>query len=175
MSAALTRLLAPSCLLACGLALCTPVGAVIHATYNYLNPGAACQLSIPTTDTAVRPKATGFRNESTAKSAFVICGYGMPSNDQLVTSIDLYFISIDGGSRNVSCTAVSGTAGLFPQVYSTKSATSATTVTDMRWLPSDFSGTSQIPYTFSPSVTCTLPPETSIVFVADGYNLDVGS
>ena len=169
------RLLVPSCLLACGLALPAPVVAVQVAKYNYLNPAAACQLSVPTTDTAVRPKATGYRNESSTKSAFVVCGYGMPSNDSLVTLIDLHFVSIDGTPRNISCTAVSGTAGLFPQTYSTKSVSSGSGASQMQWAPSDFAGTTDIPYTFSPSVTCTLPPLTAITFVDDGYRLEIGS
>ncbi|MFO1473032.1 MAG: hypothetical protein U1F20_00190 [Lysobacterales bacterium] len=50
-------------------------------------PADSCQLlSIPTTDTGVRPKATGFRNEGTTDQ-FVICGYGIPDCDARTVNV----------------------------------------------------------------------------------------
>ena len=76
-------------------------------------PGGACQLSIPTTNTGVRPKATGFRNESTTTSNFVYCaipltGYSQPEQPY---AIGLVVYSIDGAAHNVTCTLVVGIAG----------------------------------------------------------------
>lgn len=69
-------------------------------------PGSVCQLSIPTTNTGVRPKATGFRNESTTTSNFVICpipnAVGISNDNSTAGVLRLY--SMDGASHSVSCT-----------------------------------------------------------------------
>ena len=65
----------------------------------------ACTLSIPTTDTGVRPKATGFRNEG-GKSAFVICSVDVDTSGNDTTYIGLTLASFDGASHSVNCTAV---------------------------------------------------------------------
>ena len=166
---------APICILACGLAMSMPVNATLHPTFAYLNPAAACQLSIPTTDTEVRPKATGFRNESTTKSAFVICGYSKPTDDSMPTDFELFFHSMDGTSRTVNCTGVTGIDGLYPLVYSSKSAPSRTTYTVLSWTPADFGGTTTIPNGYHVSVTCTLPPQTSIVVIASAIQIEIGN
>ena len=60
--------------LACFVVACGLVTAPASKASNLdLVNGASCQLSIPTTATGVRPKASGFRNESTTTSSFVIC------------------------------------------------------------------------------------------------------
>src|SRR5690242_8566521 len=66
-------------LIGAGLGMTQPAQAVTQSVFAYTNPGGACQLSIPTTNTGVRPKATGFRNEGTVNN-FVICGYTKISN-----------------------------------------------------------------------------------------------
>jgi len=164
-----TRAALASTLLACGLA--PSFGAGAATVYEYMNPAAACQLSVPTTDTEVRPKATGFRNESTANNAFVICGYGKPTSSSSVTQIALTLVSIDGGTKSVTCTAVSSVNGASTQKYSSKTAsvTSANPAT-IFWNPGDFSGTTDIPFTSAPSVTCILTPQTAITQVIDAYN-----
>ena len=171
------RLLLPPAVIACGLAIFAPSHAALRQNWGYGNPADACQLSIPTTDTQVRPKASGFRNESTTKSAFVICGYGTPSYDSTSKQILIYFTSMDGISRNISCTAVSGMAGAEPMVYSTKSisSTAAETYTALLWTASDFGGTTDIPYGESPSVTCTLPPQTAITQVINTFDYEIGN
>ena len=173
---AITRIAIPTCVLACGIVVSAPATAGTYYTSTHLNPAAACQLSIPTTDTQVRPKATGYRNESTTKSAFVICGYGTPGNSSS-KDVYIYFTSMDRVSRNISCTAVSGMAGAEPMVYSTKSisSTAADTYTALLWTPSDFGGTTEIPYGEAPSVTCTLPPQTAITQVINTYDFEIGN
>ena len=121
---AITRSAIPTCLLALGLATPFCTHATLRQNWGYGNPADACQLSIPTTDTQVRPKASGYRNESTSKSAFVICGYNTPTYDSTSKQILIYFTSMDGVSRNISCTAVSGMAGAEDMFYSTKSISS---------------------------------------------------
>ena len=174
---ATTRFLLPPALLAFGFAMCAPSHATKRGNWNFANPASSCQLSIPTTDTQVRPKATGYRNESTTKSAFVICGYDTPSRDSKSKQILIYFTSMDRVSRNISCTAVSGMAGGEDMVYSTKSisSTAADTYTALNWLPSDFSGATDIPYGEAMSVTCTLPPQTAITQAINSFDYEIGN
>ncbi|QDQ74579.1 hypothetical protein FNZ56_12150 [Pseudoluteimonas lycopersici] len=166
-----TRILLPPAILACGLALSAPAGAA--TVYEYVNPAVACQLSIPTTDTKVRPKASGYRNESDSNGAFVICGYGKPTSSSSITQINLTLLSMDGASHSVDCTAVSAVNGTNnTQKYVTKTAVvSGTNGITVTWNPGDFGSTSgDIPFTPSPSVTCILPPQTAITQVIDAYN-----
>jgi hypothetical protein len=156
---------------ACGLANATVAEA---EQYTYLS-GAACQLSIPTTDTKFRPKATGARNESTAASNFVICALptGTATSNDYFTEIWLPVYSLDGTPRNVSCTAVTGAHTLpgngFEATYSAKSATVSDTGNGFvfEWNAGDFGGTSgqPIPKSLGFSVTCNLPPETAINYI----------
>ncbi|MFT3896905.1 MAG: hypothetical protein QM719_04310 [Thermomonas sp.] len=174
-----TRFLLPSAVLACGLAMSVPARADLHVTDAQLNPVAICQSSLPATDAQVRPKATGFRNESTTKGAFVICGYSQPTKDGdsgLPSSIQIYFHSIDGADRTISCTAVTGVDGLWPMIYSTKTVQSAANGTYgfLAWGPGDFGGTSSIPNGYHVSVTCDLPPQTSIIDALNSVQYEIG-
>lgn len=178
----MNRFLVTSCLLACGLAASMPADAALSTKASFVNPAGTCQLSVPTTDTEVRPKATGFRNESTSKGAFTICGYGKPSVDGgegNIRSIIFGVASIDGVARTFNCTAVVGLYGYSsPPVYSTKTiSTSATNALSVYvWTPGDFGGSgSYIPGSIEPSVTCTLPPQTAIVHTGVTYDFDIGS
>jgi hypothetical protein len=136
-------------------------------------PGAVCQLSIPTTNTGVRPKATGFRNESTTTSNFVICPVVLPtmwsSQANPVTLGAIYLGSLDGMAHSVSCTAVVGLAQLgFAPSYSTKNiavAASTNAASVASWGASDFGQPSNILIDGSAwfTVTCTLPPQVQIL------------
>ena len=167
----------PICLLVCGLAASPFAGAALRMQFNFQNPASACQLSIPTTDTQVRPKATGFRNESKTKSAFVICGYDLPTVDGFPLGLTLEVVSIDGLARTVNCTAVTGVSGLYDIVYSSKSVSTDPFPNGygvVSWSPSDFGGTGEIPNGFVPSVTCTLPPQSAITMIFNAHNVDIG-
>lgn len=173
------RTIVPLAALACGLAMSAPADATLHQAWTYQNPAEACQLSIPTTDTEVRPKATGFRNESTTKSAFVICGLVAPAQESSPNSFPiqvlLYMHSMDGIARIVNCTAVTGLDGVTPLVYSSKAEVSNSGVNYLIWYPSDFGGTTTIPNGYAISVTCTLPPQTSIISVAAWNSIEIGN
>ncbi|MFT3896823.1 MAG: hypothetical protein QM719_03895 [Thermomonas sp.] len=160
------------------LGMAQPARAVTQSIFAYSNPAGSCQLSIPTTNTGVRPKATGFRNEG-AVSNFVICGYTKASNSStFFKSIVLGIISMDGADHAVSCTAVTGLQGQYPPVYSsaTITATANGSLSYKIWVPSDFgSGDTMIPNAYEPSVTCNLPPQVSITYLAGNYDLDVGT
>lgn len=142
--------------------------------------GSTCQLSIPTTDTGVRPKATGFRNESTTISNFVICPYASsitPSGGSSFTNLLASLQSIDGVARDVTCTAVvnaSTYAGA--PVYSSKTMSVGGGGTLFAWSITDFGGVSgAIPGSAVSSVTCNLPPQISIVWVEAAYDYNIGT
>ena len=96
------------------LAIAASVGSLLSSSANAgvvtktqtQNAASACTLSIPTTDTKVRPKATGFRNEGTTNQ-FVICGFDIDSTDPGFHSIEIDFVSIDGLAHTFNCTAAS--------------------------------------------------------------------
>jgi hypothetical protein len=150
-----------------------------------------CTLSIPTTDTKVRPKATGFRNEGTT-TAFVICAFDsapgqagvypfeMPSDPTLV---GLLFSSIDGASHSFTCTGVNSFPGgsiAAPMQYVAKTvtinpATDPGPLVEVDWKKNDFGGTNAIPTSGNFSVTCQLPPGAAILFGAVVGSEDVGT
>ncbi|GAA5006524.1 hypothetical protein FNZ56_05115 [Pseudoluteimonas lycopersici] len=143
---------------------------------DYVN-GGACQLSIPTTDTGVRPKATGLRNESTTTSSFVICTIqrnipSSSSSDPNYVSVWANLYSLDGVSHDISCTAVVGIlAGDASSdlKYSTKTESISNTTGSQAifWTNSDFGGIYGDPITrsFNISITCKLPPQSAISMI----------
>jgi hypothetical protein len=142
--------------------------------------GSTCQLSIPTTDTSVRPKATGFRNESTTISNFVICPYSSsitPSGGSSFTALLATLRSIDGVARDVTCTGVVNADGYSgPSVYSSKTQSVGSGGATFSWTIADFGGGSgAIPGSAVSSVTCLLPPQTTIVFVEAAYDYNIGT
>lgn len=175
-----------------GLAFSQPAAAVTQ-TRNQIQTGAnMCTLSIPTTDTKVRPKASGFRNEGTT-NAFVICAFDTPpggvapSTD--LSSITLILKSLDGASHETTCTGVNSVAdgslvGAIDQQYVSKTVN----VNDagplgaygmqIVWGPEDFGAASGtvIPWSGGVfTVTCLLPGQVSIK-VGGGQSVeDVGN
>ena len=179
---AIHRFAIPAAMLAFGLAMSASTHAELRSTTSYQNPAGHCQLSIPTTDTQVRPKATGFRNESTTKGAFVICGFDAPTADATIGNVYLTFHTLDGVSRAISCTAVTGVEGVFPLVYSTKAFSTpyVNGNASLGWTDYDFAeyGTPYYPdirNAYSMSVTCNLPPQTSIIWANTKVTMDIGN
>ena len=157
--------------LALGAGLSSPAQAVTQARTIRAQGGVACQLSIPTTDTKVRPKAIGFRNEGTI-NAFTICGYPIP--DGYLTAFSMNFESIDGADRSFNCTAANG-ASFTPPTYSVKTVTTSGGIGSLSWNASDFGGTAGNDFLGYMSVTCILPGQMSIPNVYVSYNEDVGA
>ena len=130
----------------------------------------ACTLSIPTTDTGVRPKATGFRNEGN-KSAFVICSVDVDTSGNDTTFIGLTLASFDGASHGVNCTAVARYSDTLANIQyltlpplTTAADGSFTNLSTLGAPPSVYDH--QRP---ALSVTCTLPPGAAIMSVARGH------
>ncbi len=151
-----------------GAAVATPAhaGSVLKA--NVQNPSTSCALSIPSTDTKVRPKASGFRNEGTT-SQFVICGFDLPSNPGPgFSALGMYFASFDGAAHTFDCTAmgrfIDGPSGM----YLTKSVTTHADGQSSE-LNIDDSNPSYYVYLPGQSITCTLPPGVAILTVQSVY------
>lgn len=167
---AIRRLLLPAAI-ACGFGVSVPARAALVVEWNYLTPAASCRPSNADARSSLRPRATGLRNESTTEAAYVICGFGEPGAEGSSSALEIWFAPIDGASREVRCTAVTGLAGTFGPTYSSKSvsSTSGGTFSFLRWLGSDFYDTPEIMDSFSASITCLLPPQTAITLVTNRY------
>jgi len=125
-----------------------------------------CQLTLPTTSSPIRNRATGVRNEGTT-STYVTCvfpsGEGRTAGGSSNNEIWLYVASLDGVSHDVSCTGVASD-GFFNLTYVSKTITALATKSGGYeiWEPGDFGGTTTIPDYGQFSVTCLLPPQTAI-------------
>ena len=155
--------------------LFAPVQGATRQESMFFNTAQACQLSIPTIDSKVRPRATSYNNEGTT-NAFVICGYAHPAiaSGGLI-DLDLAVRSLDGVARNLTCTAVNGYAGITAQTYVSKTVTVPSTgfaLFDLN--PSDFGGTTEILDSGAMSVTCILPPNVGFTVATVTYNIEIG-
>jgi hypothetical protein len=165
------------CLLALGVAA-APVAMAVPQDKAYEFPAAdACQLSVPTTDTKVRPRANGYRNEGTTNQ-FVICGMGGYEKDT-VLRMALLYTSTDGLAHSMSCTGVAGLTGSeSPPLYSTKTVSiAATGYSFASWGAEDFGGSEGdlIAGAANLSVTCTLPPNVALQGFESEQLVDVGA
>lgn len=169
-----TKTLCLSAAMCAGLAASFGAEAVTINKIFFMEPANSCQLSIPTTTSQIRPRASGYRNEG-AETAFVICGFPYPSNSTFtgnVTSINIQLSAFDGNADSVNCTAVNRQSSGTGPVFNLKTiAVPATGSTSDTWLPADlgdFSG-------FSTTITCALPLGVQIVGLRIGYDDEVGS
>lgn len=175
---------------AAGLAVVQPAVAVTQGRTQIRTGADMCQLSIPTTDTKVRPKAIGFRNEGTT-NAFVICTFDTPpggySTTNNLTYAGVVLKSMDGADHEVTCTGVNSVqdaevAGLSEPQYISKTLTvndeseGGAVGTPFQWEPEDFGSTGTIPDSSGLfSITCNLPPQVSVKYGGAGSMEDVGN
>ena len=163
------------CVLATGLATSPVAGAATIVSLQRA-PGSVCQLSIPTIDTGVRPKATGFRNESTTTGNFVICPLVSPmaTSSDAFTFVNIALLSLDNQSHEVACTAV---ANAISPTYSSKTISVSPSGGSYQWSASDFGGAfgNLIVGSQEMSITCLLPPQTAIKFLGGYYNHEIGN
>jgi len=161
-----------------------------YSTRQNSTPGARlCTLSIPTTDTKVRPKATGFRNEGTT-NAFVICAFDTPPGEKALTPVEissdpwsfqLFMGTIDGKSHGIDCTGVNSWPDASsvwggPMQYVVKHVdVSSVAPVVAKWGAEDFGGTYNIPTSGSFSVTCLLPPGAVIYLGSMLSNEEIGN
>ena len=144
-----------------------PAKAGTEFRYQNAQGGVVCQLSIPTVDTTVRAKATGFRNEGTT-STFIICGMESANSQESIGTIKgltIGMYSLNGASKSVSCTAVNGYANSTP-LYATKTVSTPANGSAgvIAWDASDFGGTAGNPLPQSDfwSITCNLAGNSAI-------------
>jgi len=177
--------LASALLLAVGLAAPGSAQAILKDVWFMNSPGDSCQLSIPTTDTKVRPKATGYRNEGTTNQ-FVICGFGSVAfyaDNKGIRYAQLFATSIDGQPHSITCTFVavkSSWAIPVPEnlAYFTKTYDNVgTSGFDTLGISAvDFGGAYGDPfYNGGLSVTCILPPQVAIIALNSTQLIDVGN
>ena len=163
--------------LALGLAVAPAATAVTQTKYYEFSAADACQLSIPTTDTKVRPRANGYRNEGTTNQ-FVICGMGGYEGNTVMHMVLLY-TSMDGQTHSMSCTGVTGLTGSGSgPLYSTKTVNiAATGFSFATWGAQDFGGAEGDPIDqgLNLSVTCTLPPNVALQGFESEQAIDVGN
>jgi len=166
----LLKPIATGIFLAAAASATAPVSAVTMTRYQWDQGGPNCQLSVPTTSTMVRPRATGMRNEGTANE-FVICQ--LSSTSSAFTSAVVYITTIDGANHTMKCTGVKGAADA--PTYSTKQIDTGTAgYQALTWAPADFGGTTNFGNPIF-SVTCTLPGGTAIIATEATYTEDVGA
>ncbi len=153
------------------LGMVQPAQAVTISKNMFIDPSTACQLSLPTIDTAVRPRATGFRNEGTT-GTFIICGTAyFAVGSATATLLQVQLTAFDGITRNVSCTAVTRQSTGDSPFFSTKVGSISSMGGSISWASADldnFSG-------FANSVTCNVPSGVAITGVRLVYPDDVGA
>lgn len=162
-----------TCVLVVGLTIPRAEAAVPIEDWYLSAPGDSCQLSIPTIDTKVRPRANGYRNEGTA-SNFVICGYG--NSRILQTRIaNVAASSMDGSAHSMSCTFTAGSA---PDMVSYVTKTLAVPATGFDFVyvsAEDFGGSYGDAFdNYHLSVTCNLPPMVAIVHLETNQGAPAG-
>ena len=144
--------------------------------YHLQNAATACTLSIPTTDTKARPKATGFRNEGTS-NVFVICGFDWTGTGSDYSNgyidIQAIFASFDGLAHDFDCTAMgrnpSSPTGQYQTVAVSIPATGSNAVVFSNTDPNyDLTQWSQ-------SITCLLPPGVAVLALNSNIYDDIGS
>ena len=166
--------------MACGL-VAAPVVKAATSHASSINGGSACQLSIPTTVTGVRPKATGFRNESTTTGNFVICPISSgitPPGASTYTYLSMMVKSIDGDARDVTCTASIGETGYIGTTkYSSKTINIGDSGGFFQWSAADFGGVQGFTISGSAiaSITCLLPPQMTILHTENTFDYDIGT
>ena len=167
----LTSTLLATAILAIGAGTAQPARAATANVSSWI-PSQNCVLSIPTTNTGVRPRGTGFRNEGTVNN-FVICPANPTGAAGTATSVSLYARSFDGADHTFDCTF---TNAVDAPVYSTKSVTvlagGGTSFTS--WVPADVGQTDDFNNSIS-AVTCILPPGASIQATYLGYPINIGN
>jgi hypothetical protein len=188
----LNTLAAGMAVVVCGLAMSPSAQAQNIQSRLVTQTGSnMCKLSVPTIDSQVRPRATGFRNEGTT-NVFVICPFNSPPGATNVISgiadAGVYLCSMDGANHpSVSCTGVNSLSGgamsgiPAPQ-FVVKTNDINTTGgfgafgVPYWWHPEDFGATGTIPsFGGAFSVTCILPPQVGIKVGFANSNEDVGS
>ncbi len=164
---AIAALAAGSCL--------APAGATSNYDYVYTNAAQACQLSIPTIDTQVSPRANGFRNDGSS-TTWVICGLWNPvETDTYYLDASIYLSTADGAAHDVNCTGVNGDGSGTQQYVSKTIHVAAGSPNATVFSAVDFGGSTSIPNGYNFSITCALPPHAAIERVSAHVFRNIGA
>lgn len=159
-------------------AIVQPVNAATEIRFQTAQGGVVCKPSDMTSNSNLKAKSTGLRNEGATASYFVICGFessNSRSDFGTIQSITMGIYGLSTVAKIVSCTAVNGFADGAP-IYSTKSVTTNTngTATLLNWDATDFGGAAgtALPESDYWSVTCTLPAKSSIGYMRTQFTVN---
>ena len=136
--------------------------------YQYqTQPGAACKTAGVVPSTALDVRAIGARNLAATSGVFAVCPFALtptPIEGGVITDLNLVTASLDGHAHSIACTAVIGSLVRYVEpTYSTKTVTVETGSTTITWTAADFGGAGPgIPGSAWATVTCNVPPQTSI-------------
>jgi hypothetical protein len=166
---------AAAAMLAC---VSNPAQAATDTRYQTAQGGVVCKPSDMVSNSYLKAKATGLRNEGTA-SAFVICGFES-SNSRAdfgtIQGITMGLYSLNGVAASVSCTAVNGFSDSSP-IYATKAISTNANGTGalLKFDASDFGGVAGDVFPKSDfwSVTCSLPGKSSIGYMVTQFTVNV--
>jgi hypothetical protein len=154
-----------------------PAGAVVETRKQTAQGGVVCKLTDVGMNLTVKAKATGFRNEGTA-GTFVVCGMESANSQDAIGTIKgltIGLYSLDGTSKDVTCTAVNGYANSTP-LYASKTVSTVTgaAAAVINWDASDFGGTAGNPLAQNDywSITCNLPAKTSVGYMVTQFNVN---
>lgn len=155
-----------------------PARAATENRFQTAQGGVVCKTTDMVSNSYIKAKSTGLRNEGTA-SAFIICGFessNSRSDVGTINQITLAMYSLNSSSKSVSCTAVNGFANGAP-IYATKAVNTNANGTQsvLTFDASDFGGVSGDPFPESDfwSVTCTLPGSTSVGYMTTRFTVNV--
>lgn len=164
-----------------GLAIAASADCAVAYKHSTQNPAAACALSASNSDTKVRAKAAGFRNEGTT-NAFVICGFdntalvvewpyfglsGLPYVGFVKLEVD--FSAFDGKTHDFSCTGAARYSPQSPLLYLTKQVSVDGDGGSVVFDVGDVGAGGYDLRSASQSITCVLPPGVAILSVASDY------
>lgn len=163
---------------ACMLPVMFPAHAVEVSRTDLQGASGMCKAALPGYAAAVRYRPLGLNNESN-DHIFVSCNWQGDDSQFGVRGARRVFVFIGNHAavpRTVSCTLVDGfqQGSNLQATYTVKSLdVPAGAGVSFEWLPADVPGA---PATIKlPSVSCALPPQSSLQYTGKVYNEDVGA
>ncbi len=145
------------------------------------NPAGICQAALPVFDGVIRKRPKAVANEGTS-SAFITCAWTSQGSDTTATGespvnptqLRIYFSSIDGAQRGVSCTAVLGYQGQTLPSVTRGVGLQGSQTSELIFTPQNFGFVSTFPSAMI-SVSCSLPPNVAINDSYLFFNEEIGS
>ena len=150
--------------------------AVTQTKYYEFSAADACQLSVPTTDTKVRLRANGYRNEGTSNQ-FVILRHGRLREEHRAAHGAAVHLGWTARAFHVPPRHRAGRQRQRVDLFHQDRGHRRQRISFATWGAEDFgSGTDGDPIDqgLNLSVTCTLPPNVACR-IESGWDIDVGN